>query len=185
MNAQARPSPLDSADLKPAAKSSGEMEYGAVSVDAQAPMDLHEKKNASMKRPTIGCCAKALGRLLVKRGNVEVVGFETLTCDAGALVGQGAEVSLLVSQGNVQEDLVAIQRMRGSSQRSDFAYGIVEGRGDFCQRLHQQGNRESLLLVGTNREEPPVPQEAQDRGGRPPEHGAEIPHRSLSAVIVR
>jgi hypothetical protein len=54
-----------------------------------------------------------------------------------------------------------------------------------CQRLHQQGNRESLLLVGANREEPPVPQQAQDRGRRAPEHCAEIPHGKPSAVIVR
>lgn len=108
MNAQAHPGALDSADLRPAAKSSGEMEYGAVSVDAQAPMDLLEKKNAYVAADN-GTLREALGRLLVKRGSVEVVGFDaTLTCDAGALVGQGAEVLLLVSQGNVQEDLVAI-----------------------------------------------------------------------------
>jgi hypothetical protein len=106
MNAQARPSPLDSADLRPAAQSSGEMEYGAVSAEAQAKMDLQAAPQNSEKKIRVYVAVdnrmlrEALGRLLVKRGNVEVVGFDaTLTCDAGALVGQGAEVLLLVSLG--------------------------------------------------------------------------------------
>src|ERR1700730_4741436 len=99
MNAHAHPSPLDSADLRPAAKSSGEMEYCAVSVDAQASMDLQAARQNGERKIRVYVAAEnrmlreSLGRLLVKRGNVEVVGFDmALTCDAVALAGQGAEV---------------------------------------------------------------------------------------------
>jgi DNA-binding NarL/FixJ family response regulator len=51
------------------------------------------------------------------------------------------------------------------------------------QRLHQQGNRQSLLSLGTNRQESLVPHEAQDRRRRSPEHRAKVPNARLSAVI--
>jgi DNA-binding NarL/FixJ family response regulator len=141
VNAHARPSLLDSADLRPAAKSSGEIEYDAVSVDAQAPMDLQAARQNGERKIRVYVAAdnrmqrESLGRLLVKRGNVEVVGFDmTLTCDAGALVGQGAEVLLLVSQGNVQEDLVAIQRVRAAAASVPILLmGSSKEEGDFLQ----------------------------------------------------
>src|ERR1700719_4586874 len=59
---------------------------------------------------------EALVRILTKRGNVEVTGVDSpLACEAETLLRQGAEVLLLVSQGIVQEDLAAIQRVRAGA----------------------------------------------------------------------
>src|SRR5277367_5917826 len=44
------------------------------------------------------------------------------------------------------------------------------------QRLHEQRDRESLLLVGTNGEESLVPHETQDRRRRSLEHRATVPN---------
>ena len=73
---------------------------------------------------------ETLGLLLVKRVNVEVVGFDaTLTCDAGGLVDRARKSCCWRlgqrSRGPCRDPANA----RGSSQRADFAYGVLEGRG--------------------------------------------------------
>ncbi len=47
-----------------------------------------------------------------------------------------------------------------------------------------KGNRQSLLLVGANRKESPLPDEAQNRRRRSPKHRAKISYPGISAVIT-
>jgi DNA-binding NarL/FixJ family response regulator len=107
MTACARLSPLDLSRIEPATKSDAEIEPGALSMNAGAPerIQVHVAADNRLLR-------EALARILVKRGNVNVTGLDSpLACDAGSLVRGGVEVVLLVSQGNIQEDLATIQKM--------------------------------------------------------------------------
>jgi len=152
MNVRARPSPLDSSHLQPTAKSGAEIEYGALSalpLDAQTPTDAAAGPRSGEKQIRVYLAAdhqllrEAFARVLVKRGNVEVVGFGSpLACDAGALVGQGVQVLLLVSQGSVQEDLVTIQRMHAAAAGVQILLiGSTKEEGDFlrCVRAGIRG----------------------------------------------
>jgi two-component system, NarL family, response regulator NreC len=78
---------------------------------------------------------EALSRMLSKGGDVEMVGLNSATpFDEEALVASGAEILLLVSRGNVQEELTWIQKIRGlAPELKILVIGLTKDDGEFLQ----------------------------------------------------
>ena len=141
MNACARLSPRDLSGPEPAGKSGGETEQGAFSVDAESLEDLARTQQTTEKRIQVCVAAdnqllrEGLARILAKRGNIDVTGSDSpLACEAGSLARAGVEVVLLVSQGNIREDLATIQRMRLEAPHVRILLiGSTNKEGEFLQ----------------------------------------------------
>jgi DNA-binding NarL/FixJ family response regulator len=78
---------------------------------------------------------EALAKLLVKRGTVDVIGSDSAPAfDARALVNQGAQVLLMVSQGPLEEDLTTIQRVHAAAPAVHILLiGSAKEEGAFLQ----------------------------------------------------
>jgi DNA-binding NarL/FixJ family response regulator len=76
-----------------------------------------------------------LAKILVKRGTVDVIGSNSASAfDAAALVNQGAQVLLLVSQGRIEEDLTTIQRVHAAAPAVPILLiGSPKEDGEFLQ----------------------------------------------------
>lgn len=78
---------------------------------------------------------EALARMLTKKGEVEVLGLESsrpLEAECGAPID--ADVLLLMSRGTLQEDLQAIQQVRGSSPGVRILLlGVAKNEAEFLQ----------------------------------------------------
>lgn len=80
---------------------------------------------------------EALGRMLGKQGNIEVVGLRSTTpFDGEALRGSGADVVVLFSRGNDEEELTWIQRVRESAPRMRIlVIGATKNAAEFLRRV--------------------------------------------------
>jgi DNA-binding NarL/FixJ family response regulator len=78
---------------------------------------------------------ETLARNLAKKGNIEIVGLNSATpFDEDALVASGAVVLLLVSRGNVEEELTWIQKIhRSVPQLRILVVGMTKDDGEFLQ----------------------------------------------------
>jgi DNA-binding NarL/FixJ family response regulator len=143
MNASARLGPVNLSRLEPAAKSGEEIDHGSFSANAEPMANLPKTQQTTEKRTQVWVAAdnrllrEALARILAKRGNVDVVGVDSLSaCEAGSLAGVGVEVVLVVSQGNTQEDLATIQRMHlAAPSVRILLIGSSIKEGEFLQYL--------------------------------------------------
>jgi DNA-binding NarL/FixJ family response regulator len=141
MNACARLGPVDLSALEPAAKSGGEIEHGVFSVDADSLKDSPGIHQITKKKIQVYLVAdnqllrETLARILTKRGSVDVTGLDSpWACEAGSLARAGAEVVLLVSQGNIREDLATVQRMRLEAPHVRILLiGSTNKEGEFLQ----------------------------------------------------
>ena len=78
---------------------------------------------------------EALARIIGRRGNVEVMGSNSpVALDSRMLVSAGVHVLLLVSQGNIQEDLTIIQRFHSAAPLARILLiGSIQEDGEFLQ----------------------------------------------------
>jgi DNA-binding NarL/FixJ family response regulator len=141
MSACTSPSPHDLSRVQQTSTSGEEKTGGAFRMDQASFVELPVARQSAEKRVRVYVAAhnrllrEALARILAKRGNVEVTGVDSpLACEAETLLRQGAEVLLLVSQGVVQEDLAAIQRVRvGAPGVRILLIGSTNEDGEFLQ----------------------------------------------------
>jgi DNA-binding NarL/FixJ family response regulator len=139
MNACTRLVPADLSRLEPAAKSRGEIGYGAL-VDAESLKDSPSQQ-ATEKRIQVHVAAhnrllrEVLARILAARGNVDVIGSDSPSaCEAGSLAKAGVEVLLLVPEGSIQEDLATIRRMHlAAPEVRILLIGSANKEGEFLQ----------------------------------------------------
>jgi DNA-binding NarL/FixJ family response regulator len=145
MNSSARLGPVDLSRLEPTAKSnekSGEqIDHGSRSGDADSQRNLPKAQQTAEKRIQVYVAAdnrllrEALARILAQRGNVDVVGLDSLAaCEPESLAAAGVEVVLFVSHGNMHEDLATIHRMHlGSPSIRMLLIGSTNKDGEFLQ----------------------------------------------------
>src|ERR1700722_19669594 len=141
MSACTSPSPHDLSRVQQISASGEEKTDSAFRMDQASFVELPVPRQSAEKRVRVYVAAhnrllqEALARILAKRGNVEVTGVDSaLACEAETLLRQGAEVLLLVSQGVVQEDLAAIQRVRvGAPGVRILLIGSTNEDGEFLQ----------------------------------------------------
>jgi two-component system nitrate/nitrite response regulator NarL len=78
---------------------------------------------------------EALARMLAKHGNIEIVGLHSATpLDHQALPEGAADVLLLISQGRVEDDLVAIQLVRARLPKMRILLlGMTKDNGEFLR----------------------------------------------------
>jgi two-component system nitrate/nitrite response regulator NarL len=78
---------------------------------------------------------EALARMLAKHGSIEIVGLHSATpLDHQALPEGAADVLLLISQGRVEEDLVAIQLVRARLPKMRILLlGMTKDNGEFLR----------------------------------------------------
>jgi DNA-binding NarL/FixJ family response regulator len=140
MNACTSPIPHDLPRVQQLSTSGEEKADGAFCMD-QASLAPPVARQSAEERVRVYVAAhnrllrEALARILTKRGSVEVTGVDSpLACEAEALLRQGAEVLLLVSQGIVQEDLAAIQRVHANAPGVRILLiGSTNEDGEFLQ----------------------------------------------------
>jgi DNA-binding NarL/FixJ family response regulator len=141
MNACTSPTPHDLSRVQRISTSGQEKTNGALRMDQASFAELPVARQSAEKRVRVYVAAhnrllrEALARILTKRGNVEVMGVDSpLACEAETLLRQGAEVLLLVSQGIVQEDLAAIQRVHANAPGVRILLiGSTNEDGEFLQ----------------------------------------------------
>lgn len=78
---------------------------------------------------------EALARMLKKKGNIEVNGWDgTEPVEADRIAQTNADVLLLTSQGTLNDDLMMIQRVRAAAPRMRILLlGMVKNEGEFLQ----------------------------------------------------
>jgi DNA-binding NarL/FixJ family response regulator len=78
---------------------------------------------------------EALAKIIARLGSVEVMASNSPSAfDSGMLVSSGVQVLLLVSQGNIQEDLTTIQCVRSAAPLVRILLiGSIQEDGEFLQ----------------------------------------------------
>ena len=142
MNTGACPGPLLLSRVQPDVTSDGATELTDFSSTADSQAQAGSEP-LSRCEPRIRVCVAADNRLLrealtgilAKRGRVDVIVVDSpMAPDVGTLVSHEVQVLLLVSQGNIEEDLRTIQRVHAAAPAVQILLiGSTKEDGEFLQ----------------------------------------------------
>jgi len=135
MNIAARQSPLGVSTSQPGAgRSSQSLESGPREA-RPAPNRVSECKARVYVAAENRLLREALARMLTKRGSIKVIGLDSAEPFRGqALVDWEADVLLLVSRGNLEEDLKAIRETHSEAPGLRILLiGTTKENGEFLQ----------------------------------------------------
>jgi DNA-binding NarL/FixJ family response regulator len=142
MNTGACPGPLLLSRVQPDVTSDGATELTDFSSTSDSQAEAGSEP-ISRCEPRIRVCVaadnrllrEALAGILAKRGRVDVIVLASpMAPDVGALVSHEVQVLLLVSQGNIEEDLRTIQRVHGAAPAVQILLiGSTNEDGEFLQ----------------------------------------------------